>query len=51
MSVLQTWFTRVIGTPRSKYGYTRCAGCGLTQAWFGIIASIPSVCIIRATRL
>jgi len=26
LSVLQTWFTGVLGPPRSQYGDTRCLG-------------------------
>ena len=51
MSVLQTWFTRSIATPRSRYGYTRCSGADRLVPGWGTSAHRPSVRSSRRTRL
>ena len=42
-SVLQPWCTRVMGTPRSQHGYTRCAGWGALSRGVGELVSQPMV--------
>ncbi len=41
MSIAQTWFGRVISTPRSRYGKILCPGSGFVVRGRRYSASIP----------
>ena len=50
MSEHQTWLGRTMARSRSRWGYTRCAGCGALLFGFWSVAAKPIWRISRTTR-